>query len=58
MNVDAKKAAYWLGDKEAYRPATVRLKTAIKVAKQRHQERLERDLKTNNTKDACVRPYC
>ncbi len=42
----AKKAAFWSGDKEAYR---VGLKAGIKEAKQRHQERLQRDLNTKDT---------
>eukprot|EP00064_Thunnus_orientalis_P005316 superscaffoldBa00000514_g5330 len=47
----AKKAAFRSGDKETYNTARARLKAGIKEAKQRHQQRLERDLYTNNTKD-------
>ncbi len=52
----AKKVAFWSGDKNAYCTARARLKAGIKEAKQRHQERLERDLNTNNTKDVAGNP--
>ncbi len=38
-------------DKEVYSTARARLKAGIKEVKRRHQERLERDLNTNITKD-------
>eukprot|EP00064_Thunnus_orientalis_P020697 superscaffoldBa00005836_g20842 len=47
----AKKAAFRSGDKEAYNTARARLKAGIKEAKRKHQQRPERDLNTNNTKD-------
>ncbi len=52
----AKKAAFWSGDKKAYRTARAKLKAGIKEEKQRHQERLEKDNNTNNTKDVAGDP--
>ncbi len=48
---EPKKAAFRSGDKEAHSTAWARQKAGIKLAKQRHRERLERDLNTSNTKD-------
>ena len=47
----AKKAAFQSGAKEAYITTRARQKDGIKEAKRRHQQRLERDLDTNSTKD-------
>ncbi|KAI3356596.1 hypothetical protein L3Q82_017796, partial [Scortum barcoo] len=47
----AKKDASQSGDKEVHSTARARLKSGIKLEEQMHQERLERDLNTNNTKN-------
>ncbi len=46
-----KKAAFWPSDMEAYWTPRARLKAGIKEAKRRHQEGLEIDFNTKNTKD-------
>ncbi len=46
----AKRAAFKSNDKEAYSTSRASLRAGIKEAKRRHQQRLERDLNTNNSK--------
>lgn len=47
---EPKKLPFGTGDMEAYNTRTI-VKAGIKEAKWRHQQRLDRDLNNNNTKD-------
>lgn len=67
----AKKAFFKSFDKEAYKTTWASLTAGIMQAKQRQEQRLERDFNTNDTTDmwqaiqtteatkaSCVRPCC